>query len=139
MSNYSSEEQKFETEVFEKLKLLGYEPVEINSLKDLEPNFKKQFVKYNLEFKVDPNFKDPNQLKDNWFDTTISKYINRVDVLKSYHLLRDKPSIPSKQPRKSFSLGFFNKVDWCKNLFQVARQVKIKDEEKLTQKIIVMI
>ncbi|WP_210954660.1 type I restriction endonuclease [Candidatus Phytoplasma luffae] len=49
------------------------------------------------------------------------------NVLHTYEILRNRQSINANGTRKKFLLELFNQKDWCKNIFQVARQVITED------------
>ncbi|QTX03233.1 hypothetical protein LFWB_6800 [Candidatus Phytoplasma luffae] len=56
----SSKEIDLENQLLKKLKKLGYQEVSIKTQQDLEFNFQKQFLEYNLKNKIDPNFTEKN-------------------------------------------------------------------------------
>ncbi|AYJ01378.1 hypothetical protein CWO85_02600 [Candidatus Phytoplasma ziziphi] len=123
-------EKKLEDKAFQKLISLGYEEVIIKNREDLTKNFQNQFLKYNLDNQIDSNFTNINQLHKNWFDDL--EYIlfndNKIkNVLDTFEPLREKHNVKMRDSKKGFLLELFNKKDWCKNLFQVARQVVMED------------
>ncbi|MGI3135974.1 MAG: type I restriction endonuclease subunit R [Candidatus Phytoplasma vitis] len=122
-------EKELEETTIEQLKNLGYQEIVITNQNDLEENFKKQFLKYNLDNQID-NFIDPKQLSRNWFPDLMKKIKannSKINVLDTYHILRDRHTVRKHDDKHTFLLELFNQKDWCKNIFQVARQVKMED------------
>lgn len=125
-------EKALEDETIKQLKALNYEEVTIKTQADLKQNFKQQFLKYNLDNKIDQNLTDCQQLDKDWFDDLMAEIARTrkvKDVLDTYRILRTNHAVKSRKPKQIFLLKLFDQKDWCKNFFQVARQVPISDSE----------
>ena len=117
MGIYESE-NKLEERMIEQLVKQGYERVQINDVKELEDNFRKQLNKHN---RVELKDKD---LSDKEFER-LMVIISGKGVFQSSIELRQKQLIERDDGSKVY-LELFNKNDWCKNIFQVTHQTTVE-------------
>ncbi len=117
MGVYESE-ARLEDRMIDQLVKQGYEKVQINDVKDLENNFRKQVNRHNkIELKNVP-------LSDKEFEKLMVK-ISGKGVYQSANELRQKQFIERDDGSKVY-IELFNNNDWCKNIFQVTHQTTVE-------------
>ncbi|OIJ44585.1 hypothetical protein BHE82_02670 [Rice orange leaf phytoplasma] len=113
---------------------MGYAEVSIKTQEKLEDNFKRQFIEYNSRYVSDTSFqeKGKEELNEYWFSTINSELLTneKMDVIDIYKYLRKEIKIPKKDKKDYFYFNFFNKENWCKNIFQVAQKVPAQNSYK---------
>ena len=102
-------EAVLEKKLIEQLVSGGYDPVHINNEADLNRNFRIQLENHNKK-----------NITDNEFDRILT-HLDGGSIFAKAKKLRDK--FPLKREKETVYIEFFNKVEWCKNLFQVTSQV----------------
>ncbi|WP_409199829.1 type I restriction endonuclease subunit R [Methanobrevibacter sp. DSM 116169] len=107
-------EANLEESMLKQLIDLGYERVKIKDKKDLEKNLKKQIEKFNAK-----ELKE-TELTNVEFDKLLT-HLESGTIFNKAEKLRDH--YPLKRDKETIYLRFFNKKDWCKNLFQVSNQI----------------
>ena len=90
----------------------GYERVKITDESGLKSNLKSQIEKFN---KI--------ELSDDEFNK-ILLHLESGTIFDKAKKLRDKYAL--KREEEVIYVDFFNSKDWCKNIFQVTNQVKLK-------------
>ena len=105
-------EAVLEDKLIEKLTHNGYTYVEINDEDDLKSNFRLQLEEFNNISLTDDEFK------------RVLIYLDGGSIFEKSHKLRDKFTL--KRDDETFYLRFFNKDEWCKNIFQVSNQITMK-------------
>ncbi|MCZ3367265.1 MULTISPECIES: type I restriction endonuclease subunit R [Methanobacterium] len=98
--------------LIDKLTDSGYESIEITDYNDLKINFKTQLEKFN-------NVK----LTDDEFERILI-HLEGGTIFDKAKRLRDKYEL--RREDVTIYIDFFNKKDWCKNLFQVTNQVTMR-------------
>lgn len=117
MSNYESE-AKLENRMIEQLRKQGYSYIEINDVKELEKNFRRQV---NLHNKVELNGRD---LSNKEFEKLMIK-ISGKSIFQSAKELRQKHDIIRDDGTVEY-IELFNTKEWCKNIFQVTHQTTVE-------------
>ena len=117
MSNYESE-AKLENRMIEQLRKQGYSYIEINDVKELEKNFRRQV---NLHNKVELNGRD---LSNKEFEKLMIK-ISGKSIFQSAKELRQKHDIIRDDGTVAY-IELFNTKEWCKNIFQVTHQTTVE-------------
>ena len=117
MGVYESE-SKLETRMIEQLVKQGYQYVEINTVEELEKNFREQI---NIHNKIELKNKD---LSDKEFERLMVK-ISGKGVFQSSKELRQKQDI-QRDDGSVVYIELFNIKDWCKNIFQVTHQTTVE-------------
>lgn len=117
MSNYESE-AKLENRMIEQLRKQGYSYIEINDVKELEKNFRRQV---NLHNKVELNGRD---LSNKEFEKLMIK-ISGKSIFQSAKELRQKHDIIRDDGTFAY-IELFNTKEWCKNIFQVTHQTTVE-------------
>ena len=117
MSNYESE-AKLENRMIEQLRKQGYSYIEINDVKELEKNFRRQV---NLHNKVELNGRD---LSNKEFEKLMIK-ISGKSLFQSAKELRQKHDIIRDDGTVAY-IELFNTKEWCKNIFQVTHQTTVE-------------
>ena len=117
MSNYESE-AKLENRMIEQLRKQGYSYIEINDVKELEKNFRRQV---NLHNKVELNGRD---LSNKEFEKLMIK-ISSKSIFQSAKELRQKHDIIRDDGTVAY-IELFNTKEWCKNIFQVTHQTTVE-------------
>jgi len=110
-------EQALEDELITQLQKLGHTFVKIKNEAGLLANLKTQLESHNEV-----------QLTDNEFKKVLN-HINKGNVFDRAKILRDKMQL-SKDDGTSIYLEFINQNHWCRNRFQVTRQVAIEGSYK---------
>ncbi|RMI88621.1 HsdR family type I site-specific deoxyribonuclease [Candidatus Phytoplasma solani] len=125
-------ERVLQNKCIERLKL-GYEEIKITSNEDVINNFKKQFIKYNIENKINADFHSEDQLSQDWF-LELKKHLKlndaeNLDIKDIYYNLRKGVKLNNCDKTDTFKLNFINKnyQKWCHNKFQVAQEVLLED------------
>ena len=114
-------EALLEKSLIKTLKELKYELVEIPDEKALIDNFKTQIEKHNIK---NGNINRP--FSDKEFEKLLFKTAKSgKGVFQSAINLRQKQDIELDSGKKVY-IELFNKIDWCKNKFQVSNQITIK-------------
>ncbi|MEO0845321.1 MAG: type I restriction endonuclease subunit R [Cyanobacteria bacterium J06648_1] len=103
-------EQELELDLIQRLKGLGYEPVQIRDSKELKANFKTQLEKHNK-----------TQFSDLEF-ASILNHLDKGNVFDRAKRLRDKMEL-NRDDGTTFYLEFLNTEHWCQNEYQVTHQV----------------
>lgn len=98
--------------LIDKLTDSGYESIKITDYNDLKINFKTQLEKFN-------NVK----LTDDEFERILI-HLEGGTIFDKAKRLRDKYEL--RREDVTIYIDFFNKRDWCKNLFQVTNQVTMR-------------
>lgn len=109
-------EAVLEDKLIEKLKSEGYAYVNIHDEDQLNANFKEQLEKFNK-----------CSLSDEEFERLLI-YLNEGSIFDKAQKLRDRYYIDRQD--ESFHISFLNDKDWCKNIFQVAHQIKMEGRYK---------
>ena len=117
MANYESE-AKLENRMIEQLRKQGYSYIEINDVKELEKNFRRQV---NLHNKVELNGRD---LSNKEFEKLMIK-ISGKSIFQSAKELRQKHDIIRDDGTVAY-IELFNTKEWCKNIFQVTHQTTVE-------------
>ncbi|MEL7079497.1 MAG: type I restriction endonuclease, partial [Cyanobacteria bacterium J06582_2] len=99
-------EQELELDLIQRLKGLGYEPVQIRDSKELKANFKTQLGKHNK-----------TQFSDLEF-ASILNHLDKGNVFDRAKRLRDKMEL-NHDDGTTFYLEFLNTEHWCQNQYQV--------------------
>lgn len=103
-----------------KLVEMGYEQVQISNNEDFLQNLRVQMTKHNIEALNSVGI--DNFDYEQWLQ--IMGKLQKSGMTK-FDILRDG-EINLKTQNGNIGISLFNKVDWCKNVFQVARQVAYK-------------
>ena len=103
-------EQELERDLIQRLKGLGYEPVQIRNSTELKTNLKTQLEKHN---KIQLS---PEEFKQ------VLNYLDKGNVFKRAQILRDKMEL-SRDDGSTFYLEFLNIEHWCQNEYQVTNQI----------------
>jgi type I restriction enzyme R subunit len=106
---HQSEEQ-LENALIEKLQKLGFEPAQIKDSDELVLNLKKQLEKFNQTSFSDAEF------------TKILNHLNKGDRFEKAKTLRDRFLLKRDGETEQY-IRFFNMDQWCKNEYQVTRQI----------------
>lgn len=94
----------------------GYQRVKIDDVEDLKRNFKAQLEKFNKITLEDSEF------------SQILTFLEGGTVFDKAKKLRDMYEL--KKDDGTVYIRFFNKKDWCKNLFQVTNQITMEGTYK---------
>jgi len=94
----------------------GYQRVKIDDVEDLKRNFKAQLEKFNKITLEDSEF------------SQILTFLEGGTVFDKAKKLRDMYEL--KRDDGTVYIRFFNKKDWCKNLFQVTNQITMEGTYK---------
>ncbi len=114
MNNKMDTELELENKVIEKLIGLGYKRVNIRTLDDVKENIKISLEELN-EYKFsDAEFKRLYEKLDS------GKIFNRAKKIRSFEQIELDDGTQKE-------VYFMHKTDWCKNKFEVANQVKVKN------------
>lgn len=122
MSLNVESEAMLEEKFIEQLQSMGYERIKIKNEEQLNSNFKIQLEKLNekeLNGKI---------LTDEEFERILI-YLDSGSVFDKADKLRDEYTI-KRDDGTSVSIKFLNQKDWCKNYFQVANQITIRNEHE---------
>lgn len=130
MANYESE-SLLEKRLLEQLVKQGYQNVKVNNVNDLELNFRNQI---NIHNKVALENKN---LSDKEFEKLMIK-ISGKGIFESAKVLRDKQDIIRDDGTVVY-IELFNKIDWCKNIFQVTHQTTVEGEYKSRYDVTILI
>lgn len=103
-------EQQLENNLIGQLEVLGFTPVAISSMDELEKNLKSQLEKFNGTTFSDREFE------------RILNHLGKGNTFEKSKKLRDRFSL-TRDDETSLSVRFFNMEMWCKNLYQVTHQV----------------
>lgn len=103
-------EQVLETNLVKQLNELGHESVIIKNETDLLANLKSQLEKHN-----------EINLSDKEFNKILN-HLNKGNVFEKAGILRDKMQFEKDNGETAY-IEFINQDHWCKNQFQVTRQV----------------
>jgi type I restriction enzyme R subunit len=103
-------EQVLETNLVKQLNELGHESVIIKNETDLLANLKSQLEKHNEISLSDKEF------------NKILNHLNKGNVFEKAGILRDKMQFEKDNGETAY-IEFINQDHWCKNQFQVTRQV----------------
>jgi len=103
-------EEQLENSLIEQLQGLGFELVVLVDQDALQGNLKKQLERFNETVFSDSEFE------------RILNYLNKGDRFDKAKMLRDRFSL-KRDDETSMSVRFFNTTQWCKNEYQVARQI----------------
>ena len=105
-------EQELEQNLIDKLISQDYEAIELKGPQDLKDNLKRQIEKAN----------DIN-LSNCEFTNLYNQLIATSTVFTASSILRDR-FLFEREDTTKINLLLYNKDSWCKNTFQVARQIK---------------
>lgn len=117
MQNYESE-ARLEERLIGQLVKQGYKQTKIDSVIDLEKNFREQVNEHN---KLELNDKP---LSDKEFERLMVK-ISGKGVFQSAKELRQKQDI-QRDDGSIVYIELFNTREWCKNIFQVTHQTTVE-------------
>ena len=105
-------EQELEQNLIDKLISQDYEAIELKGPQDLKDNLKRQIEKAN-----------EINLSSFEFTNLYNQLIASSTVFTSSSILRDR-FLFEREDTTKINLLLYNKDSWCKNTFQVARQIK---------------
>ncbi len=103
-------EQHLETTLVKQLNRLGFESVTLPDKEALIANLKTQLEKFNRTHFSDKEFQ------------RILNHLEKGDIFTKAHTLRDRFAL-KRDDESDFYVRFFNMHEWCKNEYQVARQI----------------
>jgi len=103
-------EQQLEKALIAQLNHLGFISVEIEDSDALMQNLRAQLEKFNKTKFSETEF------------TRILNHLNKGDRFQKAKTLRDRLAL-SRDDESTFYVRFFNMDQWCKNEYQVARQI----------------
>ncbi len=103
----------------------GYQRVKINDANDLKINFESQLEKFN---KI--------TLEENEFNQILT-FLDWGTVFDKAKKLRDMYEL--KRDDGTIYIGFLNKKNWCKNLFQVTNQITMEGKYKKRYDVTILI
>lgn len=109
-------EAALEKALLDKLVDGGYERVNINDENGLKNNLKSQIEKFNNIELTDVEFNH------------ILTFLEGGTIFDKAKKLRDRYEL--HRPEGTVYIQFFNKKDWCKNLFQVSNQIRMEKTYK---------
>ena len=109
-------EAVLEAKLIDRLSENGYQRINIKNEEELNANFKVQLEKLN-----------GCELTDEEFDRVLS-HLDSGSIFDKAKKLRDHFFI--EREGESFFIKFLNEKDWCRNIFQVANQVKMEGLHK---------
>lgn len=114
-----------ENKLMKQLVDIGYESIKIDNEDQLKENLKSQIEKFNKINLADSEF---DKILTHLESGTI---FNKAEKLRDkYELIRDDETI---------YIEFFNKKDWCKNIFQVSNQISFEDKYKTRYDVTILI
>lgn len=117
MGVYESE-AKLEEKLIEQLVKQGYKKVQIDTVEDLEKNFREQINKHN-KIRL-----DEKPLSDKEFERLMIK-ISGKGVFQSAKELRQLQTIQRDDGTTAY-IELFNTREWCQNIFQVTHQTTVE-------------
>ena len=117
MGVYESE-AKLEEKLIEQLVKQGYKKVQIDTVEDLERNFREQINEHN-KFRL-----EEKPLSDKEFDRLMIK-ISGKGVFQSAKELRQLQDIQRDDGTIAY-IELFNIREWCQNIFQVTHQTTVE-------------
>ena len=117
MGVYESE-AKLEEKLIEQLVKQGYKKVQIDTVEDLERNFREQINEHN-KFRL-----EEKPLSDKEFDRLMIK-ISGKGVFQSAKELRQLQDIQRDDGTIAY-IELFNTREWCQNIFQVTHQTTVE-------------
>ena len=117
MGVYESE-AKLEEKLIEQLLKQGYKKVQINTVEDLERNFREQINEHNK------SRLEGNPLSDKEFERLMIK-ISGKGVFQSAKELRQLQTIQRDDGTTAY-IELFNIREWCQNIFQVTHQTTVE-------------
>ena len=117
MGVYESE-AKLEEKLIDQLVKQGYKKVQINTVEDLERNFREQINKHNKSRLED------KPLSDKEFERLMIK-ISGKGVFQSAKELRQLQDIQRDDGTIAY-IELFNTREWCQNIFQVTHQTTVE-------------
>lgn len=117
MGVYESE-AKLEEKLIDQLVKQGYKKVQIDTVKDLERNFREQINKHN-KFRL-----EEKPLSDKEFERLMIK-ISGKGVFQSAKELRQLQDIQRDDGTIAY-IELFNTREWCQNIFQVTHQTTVE-------------
>lgn len=117
MGVYESE-AKLEEKLIDQLVKQGYKKVQIDTVEDLERNFREQINEHN-KFRL-----EEKPLSDKEFDRLMIK-ISGKGVFQSAKELRQLQDIQRDDGTIAY-IELFNTREWCQNIFQVTRQTTVE-------------
>jgi type I restriction enzyme R subunit len=110
-------EQILEDNLIKHLEALSYRYIHIADEADMLLNLKQQIERHNNV-----------QLTDKEFSQVLN-HLDKGNVFEKAKILRDRMQL-TKENGESVYLEFINQDQWCKNIFQVTRQVTIEGKYK---------
>lgn len=117
MGVYESE-AKLEEKLIDQLVKQGYKKVQIDTVEDLERNFREQINEHN-KFRL-----DEKPLSDKEFERLMIK-ISGKGVFQSAKELRQLQDIQRDDGTIAY-IELFNTREWCQNIFQVTHQITVE-------------
>ena len=108
-------EVMLENKFIKQLQSMGYEFIKIKNEEELNANFKLQLEKLNKK-----ELKD-SEISNAEFDRILT-YLDSGSIFDKADKLRDTYRL-KREGGKSVSIKFLNQKDWCKNIFQVSKQI----------------
>ncbi len=117
MGVYESE-AKLEEKLLDQLVKQGYKKVQIDTVEDLEKNFREQINEHNK------NRLDEKPLSDKEFERLMIK-ISGKGVFQSAKELRQLQTIQRDDGTTAY-IELFNTREWCQNIFQVTHQTTVE-------------
>ena len=117
MGVYESE-AKLEEKLIDQLVKQGYKKVQIDTVEDLEKNFREQINEHN-KFRL-----EEKPLSDKEFERLMIK-ISGKGVFQSAKELRQLQDIQRDDGTIAY-IEFFNTREWCQNIFQVTHQTTVE-------------
>jgi type I restriction enzyme R subunit len=116
-------ELELEKKLLDKLQSIGYKKIQIKNDKDLKENLKNKIYELNKD-----ELKTP--ITDKEFPQ-IYNYLMSGNIIEKAKKLRDNYNLEredgSKVYIKFFKSSMNNQEEWCKNIFEVANQIPIKN------------
>ncbi len=110
-------EAQLEESLIKRLVTLGYEPVSIGSISELEANLKKQLEAHNkLHF-------SPAEFQ------RILNHLDKGSVFERAKLLRDYMQL-ERDDGSRVHIQFLDSENWCQNRYQVTQQVSVEGRRK---------
>ena len=110
-------EAQLEAELIERLTGLGWTAVDLPNIKSVEANLKTQLEAHNGLTFTDGEFK------------RILVHLEKGSVFEKAKTLRDK-MVLHRDDDTTIHIEFFNKLEWCKNRYQVTHQVTVEGSYK---------
>lgn len=118
-------EAVLENKLMKQLVDIGYENIKIDNEDQLKENLKFKIEKFN---KIKLTNSEFDKILTHLESGTI---FNKAEKLRDkYELIRDDGTV---------YIEFFNKKDWCKNIFQVANQISFEDKYKTRYDVTILI